>query len=322
MTDDPPRATLLAPVPVSVLIPCFNNEAYLRDCVASVLAGQRPDQIVIVDDCSTDRSLEVARQLAAEQVGILVIAHENNLGAAAARRTALEVARHVWVSLVDADDLLEAGAIGEAFDIARAAEADICIWDMWRIEGEERWPNMTLHPGDFPKSGHEALLDTLGAWRIHPLGVARKGLYESAYANFEGTMVNADELITRLLFANARRVAFCPRRYFYRRHPTSATQAYSERRLTTLEGQLWLLAFVSAHPDLPLRRVAMDAIAEAWGYFRNRTRFPAGSVHRALEAFIPEWTRRAEAFRWLWRRPKHLAALTAMRLWLAIGGRG
>ena len=95
----------MSPAPlVSVLIPCFNAEQWLGACVESVLAqtwGQI--EVVVVNDGSTDGSLDVARRY--EQPGVFVVDRPNG-GAAAARNAALASARGAFIQYLDADDLL------------------------------------------------------------------------------------------------------------------------------------------------------------------------------------------------------------------------
>ena len=82
----------MKPFRLSVVIPCYNEEKTLRKCVESVLlafeAVQDVDlELIIVDDCSRDRSLEVATELANQHPGIIVQKHERNQGKGAALRT-------------------------------------------------------------------------------------------------------------------------------------------------------------------------------------------------------------------------------------------
>src|SRR5436309_5501959 len=79
-----------APVKLSVIIPCYNEEMTLESCVESVLAIQDDQlalELIIVDDCSKDRSWDVAEVLAARIPGLVLVRHERNQGKGAALRT-------------------------------------------------------------------------------------------------------------------------------------------------------------------------------------------------------------------------------------------
>lgn len=93
---------------VSVVIPCYNEEATLRNCVRSVLeafhsAADIEVELVIVDDCSRDRSLEIARELATAHPEITVAGHAVNQGKGAALRTGFAKATGDFVAIQDAD---------------------------------------------------------------------------------------------------------------------------------------------------------------------------------------------------------------------------
>jgi len=87
---------------VSAVIPVFNGAAFLADALASIGAQDiPPDEIVVVDDGSTDASMEIARSIA----GVRVVAHERNRGLPAARNSGLATAAGDVIAFLDADDL-------------------------------------------------------------------------------------------------------------------------------------------------------------------------------------------------------------------------
>jgi glycosyltransferase involved in cell wall biosynthesis len=89
---------------VSVLIPCYNDEAHIGNAIESALDQTWTDcEIIVVDDGSTDKSRAEARRYESE--GVLVITQKNE-GASAARNRALEAAEGEYIQYLDADDLL------------------------------------------------------------------------------------------------------------------------------------------------------------------------------------------------------------------------
>lgn len=91
---------------VSVITPAYNASRYLAESVASVQGQTFSDwEMVIVDDCSKDNTYELACSLAENDKRIIVIKHEKNSGAAAARNTALDVATGDFIAFLDSDDL-------------------------------------------------------------------------------------------------------------------------------------------------------------------------------------------------------------------------
>lgn len=93
-------------VKLSVVIPCYNEERTLEVCVDRVLAIQDEAvslELIIVDDCSKDRSLEIARGLVKQHPELLVFQHEVNQGKGAALRTGIAQATGDFVAIQDAD---------------------------------------------------------------------------------------------------------------------------------------------------------------------------------------------------------------------------
>jgi dolichol-phosphate mannosyltransferase len=93
-------------VKLSIVIPCYNEEKTLEDCVDRVLAIQDEAlelELIIIDDCSKDKSLEVARRLVERVPGLVLLRHEVNKGKGAALRTGIARATGDFVAIQDAD---------------------------------------------------------------------------------------------------------------------------------------------------------------------------------------------------------------------------
>ena len=91
---------------ISVIIPVYNVEKYLRECVESVCKLRTPAQIVLVNDGSTDNSGALCDALAAEDARIKVI-HQENGGVTRARFRGISEATGSWIGFVDGDDYIE-----------------------------------------------------------------------------------------------------------------------------------------------------------------------------------------------------------------------
>lgn len=98
---------------ISVIIPAYNAEATLAESLVSVQAQSLvPLQVVVVDDCSTDATAEIARML-----GVGTIRHTVNQGVAAAINTGLRACLGDAVAILDADDLWPANALQMQSDV-------------------------------------------------------------------------------------------------------------------------------------------------------------------------------------------------------------
>ena len=99
---------------LSIVVPVYNVEAFLKKCVNSLLVQDLPKddyEIILVDDGSTDDSGALCDALAAEQGNIRVI-HQQNRGLSGARNTGIAVAKGVYIQFVDSDDFLESNVLG------------------------------------------------------------------------------------------------------------------------------------------------------------------------------------------------------------------
>jgi glycosyltransferase involved in cell wall biosynthesis len=115
-----PRPLATRPT-VSVVVPCYNYGHYLRQCVQSVLSqeGVAVD-VLIVDDASPDGSVKVARELAAADPRVRVLAHETNRGHIATYNDGLAEVDGEYVVLLSADDLLSAGSLARSAALLEA----------------------------------------------------------------------------------------------------------------------------------------------------------------------------------------------------------
>lgn len=296
--------------PVSVIIPNFNSGEFLRDCIESINSSTRPTEIIIVDDGSTDNSLTIAHELSNYHDNIRIIARQTNGGIAAARITGIEASTQDWIVFIDADDFIEKDAITVAFAHAVATDTDICIWDMWRYNDGQEWRHISLRAKDFPITGREAVLRTLGKWQIHPLGVLRKSIYEEAYQGFNESCTNSDELITRLLFSKANLVSYCDKKYYYRVNSSSSTQKLNPRRLSALDSYLWLYHFSMNYPEATSAssEIVLNAISNSWYFWKKRREIGVNAVKHKLIEFLPKLQRETKLMNWLWKHPKQLIA--------------
>jgi glycosyltransferase involved in cell wall biosynthesis len=103
---------------VSILIPAYNSEKWITDSLRSAISQTWPrKEIIVVDDGSKDRTLEIARQFASDEVHVITQA---NQGAAAARNTAYKHCQGDYIQWLDADDLLSPDKIST--QVAKAEE--------------------------------------------------------------------------------------------------------------------------------------------------------------------------------------------------------
>jgi len=91
---------------VSVIMPCYNHGRFLADSIGSILNQTHRDfELIVVDDRSTDNSVEVMRFFAQKDPRVKVIQHAANSGLSRSRNDAISAATGEWIAFCDADDL-------------------------------------------------------------------------------------------------------------------------------------------------------------------------------------------------------------------------
>lgn len=114
---------------VSILIPCYNAQAWLAETIESALAQTWSNkEIIIVDDGSKDRSLAIAKEF--EPRGVKVIAQQN-IGASAARNRAFQAAQGDFIQYLDADDLLAPDKIKRQVQLLVGENSDYVAAGEW-----------------------------------------------------------------------------------------------------------------------------------------------------------------------------------------------
>ena len=130
---------------LSIAIPCYNSENYMRKCIDSLLIGGEDVEIIIVDDGSTrDRTAEIADEYAAQFPTIVKAVHKTNGGHGSAVNAGIANATGLYFKVVDSDDWVRKDAYEKVLDKLRelaggsqALDMLICNY-VYEKEGEVR----------------------------------------------------------------------------------------------------------------------------------------------------------------------------------------
>ncbi len=111
---------------VSIIVPVFNVELYIKRCILSVMNQKYTEiECILVDDCGTDRSMDVANELIANYEGSVyfkVMHHQNNRGLSAARNTGIKEATGEYLFFLDSDDELTPNCIQSLIGISALSD--------------------------------------------------------------------------------------------------------------------------------------------------------------------------------------------------------
>lgn len=207
---------------ISVVIPVYNVEDYLPQCLDSILAQDyQALEIILVDDGSRDTSGAICDAYAAGDSRIKVI-HQENGGAAAAKNTALRAATGEYLSFVDSDDYLEPNVYSYMLEVLKSTDSDAAVFafrNVFRTHSEEHIP----HPQRAEMTGREYLLRFTQDWTCALLWnkLYKRSLFDGVFFE-EGHRID-DEFFTYQGFISAKKVV-CDDHiiYNYRRRASSA----------------------------------------------------------------------------------------------------
>ncbi len=135
---------------LSIAIPSYNSEEYLHYCVGSLVVGGEQVEILIINDGSSDRTQEVAEQLAAKYPNVRAIYQENK-GHGGAVNTGIREAKGTYFKVVDSDDWVDARAYLKILETLKQLETNGTPVDafisnfVYEKEGQSRKKNMSYH---------------------------------------------------------------------------------------------------------------------------------------------------------------------------------
>ncbi len=148
---------------ISVIIPVYNAEKYIKRCCDSILKQKGAEfEIIIIDDGSQDHSLEICRKLEAEHE-IITVYHTENKGVSHARNFGMEKASGKWIVFVDADDELVEDVFLYAIQLREKTGADTVCWNIINVKknGSYACEKFRVKGGVVKKEEMNDLMETL-----------------------------------------------------------------------------------------------------------------------------------------------------------------
>lgn len=238
---------------VSISVPVYNAEKYLRRCLDS-LVGQtfRDLEIIIVDDGSTDNSPAICDEYADRDPRVHVI-HQANGGSASARQTALQHSQGEYTIACDSDDTMDVAMIERLYAHARAHNSDICFCNFRRDYADRQENTHYSQPRD-----NDEMLAQILTGRVHASlcnKLIRRRLYIDHDINFlPGLNMMEDVSVMFRLVYFAHTLSFIDEAlYFYnKQNSTSYTTVFHDsyaRQYIMLDRLI--TEFFSSHPTSP-----------------------------------------------------------------------
>lgn len=219
---------------VSVLVAVYNAATYLPKSLDSLLSQTFGDiEIICIDDCSTDNSLDILNMYAARDSRFIVLHLTRNQGQAVARNEGIKVSTGELIAFCDSDDWMAPDCLEQAVAVFDAHPQTDCVL----LHVKNYWPDRDAY-SDYPMpyfevlSGREAFEGSID-WSIHGWYIARREMYLSD--PYDTTCMSySDDNTTRIHYYKSREVRCCHGVFYYRNYADSVTKKPSVRRFDYL----------------------------------------------------------------------------------------
>lgn len=216
---------------VSIIVPIYNVEQYLAECLDSLVNQTLRDiEIICVNDGSPDRSADIVRDYMSRDERIQLIEQENK-GLSGARNTGLKVAKGKYVYFMDSDDWLEPDTMDICYQATITEGVDVVFFDALSfVDGIETYSKEMQNDYDRSKRLQSYANQAMPAKQLFKQMVQRGAMRPSVWLNFirldllvkndltfEEGLIHEDELFTPQLYALASTMMYIPRIFFHRR---------------------------------------------------------------------------------------------------------
>lgn len=236
---------------LSVLIPVYNVQDYLAQCVNTVLAqADEGVEVVLYDDCSTDGSRALMQQLGDRHPGRLrLLDGDRNRGLSAARNRLLEASRGGWIWFLDSDDFLLPGAIPALKAWVDRGDVDLVLCDFrdhhdrprlrQRLFGERHQRTQDIPPRQPWRNAGKLMEGAFTRSQLHAWSkIARRELYAEDLRFPEGRYFE-DVFVSPTLMLRAQTVVHVPEPWIaYRKRPGSILSTPNPKKWQDLQDSL------------------------------------------------------------------------------------
>ena len=245
---------------VSVCIPVYGVEKYISRCLDSVISQTLNDiEIVIVNDCTPDKSMEIVQNYAAKDSRIKIVEHEVNKGLMMARRTGYMAATGDYITFCDSDDTLAEDALNALYSTAEKEYADIVSGTIQYISNNGEcylWTN-TLKYGTDKISVFKSLLKDEFGHNLCSRLFRRELLQTGQYITFERATNGEDGMLFYQVIDNTTKIIAIDNIVYkyYQNMASSSNVRLGDNALRCIsQGNLLRKEITGKYPELLLYR--------------------------------------------------------------------
>ena len=204
---------------LSVIIPVYKVEKYVKRCVDSVINQMTENvEIILVDDGSPDRSGEICEEYKTKYSNVLVI-HKKNGGLSSARNAGMDSAQGRYIMFLDSDDWIAEGCIEQFLSIIQKYDADLIVGKARVIDGEGNEKDKIryfLKEGLYSSRDYISLLKVEGCYSAcAPFTICKREFLLKNEIRFLEGVVQEDELWTPTILLRANEIYYSDLFFYY-----------------------------------------------------------------------------------------------------------
>ena len=246
---------------ISIIIPVYKVEAYIADCMNSLLQQTYKNfEVIVISDGTPDNSIEIARTLTLDDERFIFIEQENH-GVAFTRNLGLDFANGDYIFFVDPDDFLVENALEKLVLTAKLTDAEVVIgaYMLWMdncfnvYRFEDYLGNNVVR--DWSKTEALVKMDSLADFPLLMFSTVWGTLFSSRVLDGlrfpDGIRYAEEQFFTwKAYLASNKTVSLHQALYVYRYNPQSLTQNYDLSHLSYIDALEERFAYIQEHPEL------------------------------------------------------------------------
>lgn len=214
-------------IKVSIIVPCYNAEKCLKNCIDSILKQSLKEiEIICVNDGSTDSTVNILQEYAKKDNRIIVVNKENG-GASSARNEGLKYAKGEFLIFIDSDDYIDSEMLSKMYEIAKKTKSQLVkcnrkdVYNAFTnkeviVDRKTIWDSLkTIKKDDFEKEIYIEFFGRSRLCNVFTMLIERKIIVNNDIKFSEDLKVDEDEIFVIQLFNNSNTFTYIPSSYYY-----------------------------------------------------------------------------------------------------------
>lgn len=231
---------------LSIIVPMYNAENTVSECIESILNQEfREYELILVDDGSTDNTLNICKMYAEKDQRIIIVPLEKNMGLINARKTGVEIAKAEYIGFVDSDDWIERDMYSNLINIQEKFDCDLISSGIYRDYIEEKYTTELVDNfqegvySNIPRDIYGTMLyddknKTFGIFCTLVNKLYRKDILQDVYKDIDTRVFYGEDCLT--LFSYIMKISslyILKKSYYHYNIRNTSMCAFSDERLNT-----------------------------------------------------------------------------------------